>query len=35
VRLLERAATPGATDPAGPGPTRAERRAGSAPADPN
>jgi 23S rRNA pseudouridine2605 synthase len=33
VRVLERAATPGATDPTGPPPTRAERRAGSAPPD--
>jgi 23S rRNA pseudouridine2605 synthase len=33
VRALERAATPGATDPTGPPPTRAERRAGSAPPD--
>jgi 23S rRNA pseudouridine2605 synthase len=34
VRQLERAATPGATDPTGPPPTRAQRRAGSPPADP-
>ena len=34
VRLLERASTPGATDPNGPPPSRAQRRAGSDPADP-
>jgi len=34
VRSLERAATPGATDPTGPPPSRAERRAGSTAADP-
>jgi len=34
VRQLERAATPGATDPTGPPPSRAERRAGSATPDP-
>jgi 23S rRNA pseudouridine2605 synthase len=34
VRTLERAATPGATDPAGPPPSRAQRRAGSTPSAP-
>ena len=31
VRALERAASPGSTDPKGPGPSRADRRAGASP----